>query len=88
MRVKEATLASVIASGLEFVVTPGTQLDFAGFSFGGIVGGLVAAKLGRRVRTLALLGPGGLGSSGAADATTRPNRSGSLAACRCEAGAP
>ena len=54
------TLADLIASGLEVVVSPPTEFDVAGFSFGGIIGGLVAARLGRRVRTLVLLGPGGL----------------------------
>ena len=37
----------------------------AGFSFGGIIAGLVAARLGRRVRVLVLLGPGGMGLAGA-----------------------
>jgi pimeloyl-ACP methyl ester carboxylesterase len=36
-------------------------LDLAGFSFGAIIGGLVAARLGARVRRFVLLGPGGLG---------------------------
>jgi len=55
------TLAGVTASGLDVVAQRGDHLDLAGFSFGGIIGGLVAAILGRRVRTLALVGPGGLG---------------------------
>lgn len=53
------TLADLVAAGLEVVIPPPTELDIAGFSFGGIIGGLVAARLGRRIRTLALLGPGG-----------------------------
>jgi pimeloyl-ACP methyl ester carboxylesterase len=55
------TLVDLVASGLDIVLPPPTGLDIVGFSFGGIIGGLVAAKLGRRVRTLALVGPGGLG---------------------------
>ncbi len=40
---------------------PPAVFDLAGFSIGAIIGGLVAARLGARVRTLVLLGPGGLG---------------------------
>lgn len=54
------TLADLVASGLDLVTPPATELDIAGFSFGGIIGGLVAARLGRRVPTLVLLGPGGM----------------------------
>jgi 2-hydroxy-6-oxonona-2,4-dienedioate hydrolase len=53
-------LADVVAAGLEVLAPPPTKLDIAGFSFGGIIGGLVAARLGHRVRTLVLLGPGGM----------------------------
>ncbi len=52
-------LADTVASGLDLVVPPPMELDVAGFSFGGIIGGLVAARLGRRIRTLVLLGSGG-----------------------------
>lgn len=55
-----ASLAGVVAAGLEGLVPAPRTLDVAGFSFGGIVAGLVAARLGRRVRTLVLIGPGGL----------------------------
>jgi pimeloyl-ACP methyl ester carboxylesterase len=54
-------LADALSAGLEAVVPPPTDVDVAGFSFGGIVGGHVAARLGERVRTLVLLGTGGLG---------------------------
>jgi pimeloyl-ACP methyl ester carboxylesterase len=53
-------LADFVASGLDVLVSPSTKLDMAGFSLGGVVGGLVAARLERRIRTLVLLGPGGL----------------------------
>ena len=55
------TLADLVVASLDDVVSPPAELDIAGFSFGGIIGGLVAARLGRRVRTLVLLGAGGLG---------------------------
>jgi pimeloyl-ACP methyl ester carboxylesterase len=54
-------LADIVAAGLDAVVPPPAEIDMAGFSFGGIVGGLVAARLGRRVGTLVLIGAGGLG---------------------------
>jgi len=53
-------LADLITAGLDVVVPSPAELDIAGFSMGGIIGGLVAARLGRRIRTLVLLGPGGL----------------------------
>jgi pimeloyl-ACP methyl ester carboxylesterase len=54
-------LAELVAAGLDAVLAPPTEFDLAGFSFGGIIGGLVAARLGRRIRTLVVLGVGGLG---------------------------
>ena len=54
-------LAELVAAALDVVLPPPTALDLAGFSFGGIIGGLVAARLGRRIRTLVVLGVGGLG---------------------------
>ena len=54
-------LAALVASGLDVMVPAPLALDLAGFSFGGIIGGLVAARLGPRVRSLVLLGSGGLG---------------------------
>jgi pimeloyl-ACP methyl ester carboxylesterase len=56
-----AGLADLVAAGLELMLPAPAELDLAGFSFGGIIGGLVAARLGRRIRTLMLLGAGGLG---------------------------
>ena len=64
-----AGLADLVVSGLDVVLPPPAELDVAGFSFGGIIGGLVAARLGRRIRTLVLLGTGGLALPRAA---TRP----------------
>src|SRR5260370_8799899 len=53
-------LADLITAGLGVVLPSPAELDIAGFSMGGIIGGLVAARLGRRIRPLVLLGPGGL----------------------------
>jgi 2-hydroxy-6-oxonona-2,4-dienedioate hydrolase len=54
-------LADLVAGGLGILVPPPTALALAGFSFGGIIGGLVAARLGSRVHSLVLLRVGGLG---------------------------
>jgi pimeloyl-ACP methyl ester carboxylesterase len=53
-------LAAVVQAGLEALVPPPAPLDLAGFSFGGIVAGLLAARLGDRVGTLVLVGPNGM----------------------------
>jgi pimeloyl-ACP methyl ester carboxylesterase len=54
-------LADLLAASLDVMLPPPARFDLAGFSFGGIIGGLVAARLGRRISTLVLLGTGGLG---------------------------
>ncbi|MGQ0512060.1 MAG: alpha/beta fold hydrolase [Betaproteobacteria bacterium] len=54
-------IASVIAGNLRELMPGGERFDLAGFSFGGIVGGFVAAKLPGRARSLVLVGAGGLG---------------------------
>jgi pimeloyl-ACP methyl ester carboxylesterase len=54
-------LADLVAAGIDQVLPPLARFDLAGFSLGAIIAGLVAARLGARVRTLVLLGPGGLG---------------------------
>ena len=54
-------LADLVASGLDAVLPSSMELDLAGFSFGGIIAGLAAARLRGRVRNLVLLGPAGLG---------------------------
>jgi pimeloyl-ACP methyl ester carboxylesterase len=53
-------LAAGVAAGLARVLSPAAELDLAGFSLGGIVAGLLAARLGARVGRLALVGPGGM----------------------------
>jgi pimeloyl-ACP methyl ester carboxylesterase len=52
-------LADAVVRGLDAVAP--SAIELAGFSFGGIVAGHVAARLGRRVRALVLFGAGGLG---------------------------
>ena len=54
------TVAGLVAFGLDVLVSPSAKIRIAGFSFGGIIGGLVAARLALRVHTIVLLGPGGL----------------------------
>jgi len=54
-------LADLMAAGIDRILPRPATLDLAGFSLGAIIAGLVAARLGRRVRTLVLVGPGGLG---------------------------
>jgi len=62
-------LADIVSSGLDDVVSPPAPVGLVGFSFGGIIAGLVAARQRDRVRTLVLIGAGGL-ALGAAP--TRP----------------
>jgi len=54
-------IAGVILDGLDKGVAPDAPLHIAGFSFGGVIAGLVAAKAGARVGSLTLIGTGGLG---------------------------
>lgn len=53
-------LASIIADGLASIVG-GERLHLAGFSFGGVIGGNVAAQLGEQVRGFTVVGSNGLG---------------------------
>jgi pimeloyl-ACP methyl ester carboxylesterase len=55
-----ATVAAIVAAGLEALLGPRAPYDIAGFSFGASVAGHVALLHGERVRTLTLLGAGGL----------------------------
>lgn len=55
------SLLDVVTAGIERVVPPPETARIAGFSFGGIVGGCVAARLGTQVHTLVLSGAGGMG---------------------------
>lgn len=53
-------LAAILRSGLEEVVGREGRLTIAGFSFGGVIAGHLAAQMPDRVRRLILLGSGGL----------------------------
>jgi pimeloyl-ACP methyl ester carboxylesterase len=54
-------LARIIVEGLDTVFRGQSGLHIAGFSFGGVLGGHVAAQLGDRVRTFTIVGSNGLG---------------------------
>ena len=54
-------LASIVVEGLEVVFPELGGLHIAGFSFGGVLGGHVAAQLGDRVRGFTIVGSNGLG---------------------------
>ena len=54
-------LAAIVVAGLEIVLPKGTAPHIAGFSFGGVLGGHVAAQLGDRLRALTIVGSNGLG---------------------------
>jgi pimeloyl-ACP methyl ester carboxylesterase len=54
-------LARIIVEGLEIVYRGRSALHIAGFSFGGVLGGHVAAQLGDRLRTFTIVGSNGLG---------------------------
>jgi 2-hydroxy-6-oxonona-2,4-dienedioate hydrolase len=54
-------LARIIVEGLEIIFPKDVGLHIAGFSFGGVLGGHVAALLGERVRGFTIVGSNGLG---------------------------
>jgi 2-hydroxy-6-oxonona-2,4-dienedioate hydrolase len=59
-------LAAIIVAGLDIVLPPSqsgkwVSPHLAGFSFGGVIGGNVAAQLGDRVRGFTVVGSNGLG---------------------------
>lgn len=54
-------LARIVVEGLDIVFRGQSGLHIAGFSFGGVLGGHVAAQLGDRVRTFTIVGSNGLG---------------------------
>jgi len=55
------SIAEVVVAGVEQLFPKETPLRLAGFSFGGHIAGLMAARLGARVRVLALIGVAALG---------------------------
>jgi 2-hydroxy-6-oxonona-2,4-dienedioate hydrolase len=54
-------LAAIVVAGLELVVPSWERVHLAGFSFGGVIGGNVAAQLGHRLRGFTVVGSNGLG---------------------------
>ncbi len=56
-------IAAIVRDGLRTVLPQRERYDMAGFSFGGMIAGNVAAIDGEHLRTLTLVGPGGLGGS-------------------------
>jgi pimeloyl-ACP methyl ester carboxylesterase len=55
------SLAAIIVEGLDIVLPREAAPHIAGFSFGGVLGGHVAAQLGDRLRALTIVGSNGLG---------------------------
>ena len=54
-------LAAIAVAGLREIVPGNEELRLAGFSFGGVIGGSVAAQLGDRLRHFVVVGSNGLG---------------------------
>lgn len=54
------TISAIVAAGIDGVLGPRASYDLVGFSFGASVGGHVALLHTERVRSLTLLGAGGL----------------------------
>jgi len=55
------SLAAIIVEGLDIVLPREAAPHIAGFSFGGVLGGHVAAQLADRLRALTIVGSNGLG---------------------------
>jgi pimeloyl-ACP methyl ester carboxylesterase len=55
-----ASIGAIVAAGIDRVLGSRASYDLAGFSFGASVGGHVALVHGERVRSLTLVGAGGL----------------------------
>src|ERR1700754_498025 len=53
-------LSAIAAAGLQQLLGDSETVGFAGFSFGGVMAGHIAARMAPRVRRLILLGAGGL----------------------------
>lgn len=72
------SVAAIVGKGLDRILGASAALHVAGFSYGGVIAGLVAANAADSVRSLTLIGTGGLGP---------PNRSVELVRVRDKAGA-
>lgn len=58
---KPEAIAEIVAAGLLSLMNTDERVDIAGFSYGGLIGGLVAEQFGARAHNLVLVGSGGLG---------------------------
>jgi len=56
-----AEMARIVCNSIDALIPAPARYDIAGFSFGGIVGGLVAARHGDRVGQIVIIGSSGLG---------------------------
>src|SRR5438067_13438923 len=54
-------LAAIVVAGIDRILPREGELRLAGFSFGGVIGGSVAAQLGDRLRSFTVVGSNGLG---------------------------
>jgi 2-hydroxy-6-oxonona-2,4-dienedioate hydrolase len=54
-------LAAIIVAGLDIVLPKNEKPHIAGFSFGGVIGGVVAAQFGDRLKAFTVVGSNGLG---------------------------
>jgi pimeloyl-ACP methyl ester carboxylesterase len=54
-------LAAIIVEGLGIILPQGARPHMAGYSFGGVIGGVAAAQLGDRLRAFTVVGSNGLG---------------------------
>jgi pimeloyl-ACP methyl ester carboxylesterase len=54
-------LAAIVVEGIGIIVPKGERPHMAGFSFGGVIGGVAAAQLGDRLKAFTVVGSNGLG---------------------------
>ena len=54
-------LAAIVVAGLDIVLPTRVAPHLAGFSFGGVIGGVVAAQLGDRLKAFTVVGSNGMG---------------------------
>jgi pimeloyl-ACP methyl ester carboxylesterase len=54
-------IAAVVADGIERLLPGDSRFHLAGFSYGGVLGGHVVARLGDKVRGFTIVGSGGMG---------------------------
>jgi 2-hydroxy-6-oxonona-2,4-dienedioate hydrolase len=54
-------LAAIVVAGFDVVLPNGERPHMAGFSFGGVIGGVAAAQLGDRLKGFIVVGSNGMG---------------------------